>query len=155
MNCVSDKTDNRREVTKRLYIENDYQSVRNFLYENDYQGHFSQQMSKGLISLVRNARSLQVRSPEIPQEIIAAEYTSFQHITVDMYSEATVVVIPPIKRVHLMNSLAPVIEQKAPFLKKNHVSSNFIHRPSFIVEEENWDKEVGQCAVYDIYVPQF
>ena len=62
-----------------------------------------------------------------------------------------------------MNSLAPTREIKAPFLKKNHVSSNYIHRPGYSFEDEDWLEDElksqrvwnSQFGVYDIYEPYF
>jgi len=134
---INDQIDNRREIAMRLYMENDFTSVRHSFYDNDYEGPFSVRMNTALISLLKHSKALNVRSPEIPSVITPPEYTEYASTRIDMYSEANVVAIEQKKRIFLINSLAPEAEPSAPFLKEDHVSANFIHRPSFILEEEN------------------
>jgi hypothetical protein len=136
--CVNDRTDNRRELAMRLYMENNYQSVRNWLHEDDYQGQLTTQMNTALTSLLRSTKTLNVRSPEVTYEITPPAYTAFQIAKVLMHSN--VKVVPPTERTKpatLLNSLAPEVPEKVPsFRRKTHVSVNFIYRPTFLLVEE-------------------
>ena len=74
-------------------------------------------MNKALISLLKNTKALNVRSPDHLVDISPPVYTMYMHTSIDMYSDATVVVIPPKKTVHLLNSLAPEKKVERSFLQ--------------------------------------
>ena len=123
-NCVNDRTDNRRELQMRLYMENNYQSVRNQLHQDEYQGQFTNQINSALMAF----KKLNVCSPEVTFETTPPIYTAFASVKVDMHSRAMVSGVKPFN--------SRVREQP-----KDHVSVDFIYRPTFRLQEEDRETE--------------